>query len=113
MLEDRKLLSQRKVLEDEIASTAECRSKGAEEAENDGGHYVRMLQVGRRRQWRSEGRGSAGGAAFATDGTDGSRDGILARHNAPRSWRHRSRHSKFQPCSLRWFPPHRRPSSAA
>ena len=60
MLEDRELLSQRKVLEDEIASTVECRSKGAEEAEEEGGHHVRMLQVGRRRQWRGEGRGRAG-----------------------------------------------------
>jgi hypothetical protein len=48
VLEDRELLSQSKVLEDEIASAAECRSKGAEEAEEEGGHYVRMLQVGRR-----------------------------------------------------------------
>jgi hypothetical protein len=48
MLEDRELLSQSKVLEDEIASAAECRSKGAEEAEEDGSHHVKMLQVGRR-----------------------------------------------------------------
>jgi hypothetical protein len=48
MLEDRELLSQSKVLEDEIASAAECRSKGAEKAEEDGGHHVKMLQVGRR-----------------------------------------------------------------
>jgi hypothetical protein len=48
MLEDRELLTQSKAFKDEIASAAECRSKGAEEAEEDGGHHVRMLQDGRR-----------------------------------------------------------------
>jgi hypothetical protein len=48
MLEDRELLTQSKVFKDEIASAAECRSKGAQEAEEDGGHHVKMLQVGRR-----------------------------------------------------------------
>ena len=47
MLEDRELLPQSKVLKDEIASAAGSRSKGAEETEEDGGHHVMMLQVGR------------------------------------------------------------------
>ena len=46
MLEDRELLSQSKVLEDEIASAAESRPKGAEETEEDGSHHMMMLQVG-------------------------------------------------------------------
>ena len=56
MFEDRELLPQSKVLEDEIASAAESRPKGAEETEEDGKHHVMMLQVGRRRQWPSAGR---------------------------------------------------------
>ena len=48
MLENRELLSQSKDLKDVISSAAVCRSKGAEEAEEDGGHHVKMLQVGRR-----------------------------------------------------------------
>jgi hypothetical protein len=55
MLEDRELLAQGKVLEDEIASAVESRAKGVEETEEDGSHYVMMLQVGRLRQWLSEG----------------------------------------------------------
>jgi hypothetical protein len=34
-------------IEDEIASAAESRAKGAEETEEDGSHPVMMLQVGR------------------------------------------------------------------
>ena len=47
MLEDRELLSQSNVLEDEVASAAESRPQGAEETEEDGSHQAMMVQVGR------------------------------------------------------------------
>jgi hypothetical protein len=47
MLEDGELLPQSKVLENEIASAAESRPKGAEEAEEGGCHHVKILQLGR------------------------------------------------------------------
>jgi hypothetical protein len=60
MLEDGELLPQSKVVEDEIASAAERQSKGAEEAEKDGSPLVKMLEVGRRGHWLSEGREGRG-----------------------------------------------------
>ena len=54
MLEDRELLSQSKVLEDEINLAAECRFNGPEEADEDGGHHVKILQVRRRGECLSE-----------------------------------------------------------
>jgi hypothetical protein len=47
MLEDRELLTQSKVLKDEMASAAKNRPKGAEEMAEDDSHHVMMLQVGR------------------------------------------------------------------
>jgi hypothetical protein len=46
-LVDRKLLTKSRVLDDETASVAESRAKGAEETEEDGSHHLMMLQVGR------------------------------------------------------------------
>ena len=47
-LEHRKLLTESQVLDDEVAAGADSRPKCAEEAEEDGGHHVMMLEVGRR-----------------------------------------------------------------
>ena len=47
MFEDRELLPQSKVLEDEIASAAESRPKGAEETKENGSHHAMMPQVRR------------------------------------------------------------------
>ena len=54
--EDRQLLTKGKVLKDEIATGAESRAKGAEEAQEDGSHHVTMPQVRRdRRQFSAMG----------------------------------------------------------
>ena len=47
-LEDRKLLTESQVLDDEVAAGADSRANCAEEARKDGSHPVMMLQVGSR-----------------------------------------------------------------
>ena len=54
--EDRQLLTKGKVIKDEIATGAESRATGAEEAQEDGSHHVTMSQVRRdRRQFSAMG----------------------------------------------------------
>ena len=47
MLEERELLAQSEILKNEIGPLAESRPKGSKEAEEDGSHHVKMLEVGR------------------------------------------------------------------
>jgi len=80
VLEDREPSTRRNasnVFKDKIAPTAGGRYKGAEEAEEDGGHHVKILLVGRRGYCLLK-RGSAVLAKFVIVRADGDPDGVLA-----------------------------------